>query len=260
MGLTRRFATVEAAYRARGDLGPPPPPPTREQRLERIGRWLRDVGSSALWGMHTPQLWPALRAWRDARASSPEARAKAYLALQERLLRAVAEHRLRSKGQVGRCNACPAINSHYGGRLQEVRPLPECPACGVCHTDDPEALRLAAARMRACWANRPGAVADGEADWAEVAMLVVDGPPAELRGWFAATPRRRPAQLPTTCAKRGGRIRTTTWCSPPRRGPGSGPCCGHGSASTAGQSRDGRGDSGDHHPSRLSSEYRGRGA
>ncbi len=181
MRLRRRLNKLLAALAVRGDLDPPPTPPTREQRLERIGRRLRDVGSGALWGMHTPQLWPALRDWRDARASSPEARAKAYRALREPLLRAVAEHDLRRQGLIGRCNACPAINAHYGGRPHEVRPLPVCPACGLCHTDDAEALRLAAERMRGCWADRPGAAAESEADWAEVAMLVADGPPAELR-------------------------------------------------------------------------------
>ncbi len=195
MRLKARLKRLEDDCRARGDLDPPPPPPTREQRLERTTRRLRDAGTGALWGMHTPQLWPALRDWRAVREGTDfEAQAEAYVALQEALVHALDEHGLRSRGQVGRCNALPAINSHYGGRPHEVRPLPQCPACGICHTDHPEALQLAAERMQRNWPSVRGAHADGESEWAELALLVVDGPPRALLGWCEAQldGRRRP--------------------------------------------------------------------
>src|SRR5262245_54617722 len=50
----------------RGDLDPPPPPPSWEMTSAATAKWLHDVGSSALWGMHTPRVWPALRDWLAA--------------------------------------------------------------------------------------------------------------------------------------------------------------------------------------------------
>jgi hypothetical protein len=153
--------------------------------------------------MHTPELWPAVRDWHSAvEGRDAEAQARAYRDLRQPLLRTVEEHRLRDKGQVGRCNAGEAIYAYYASRPHEVRPLLECPACRLCHTDSVAALRLAAERIQACWGDRTAAAAQGEAEWAAVAVLVVDGLPESVRQWCDAHADERPADCATP-AERG---------------------------------------------------------
>jgi hypothetical protein len=62
-----RLKKLEAVFGFRGNLSSPAPPPTLEMKLEATANWLRDVGSSAMGGMHTTELWPAVREFRAAK-------------------------------------------------------------------------------------------------------------------------------------------------------------------------------------------------
>jgi hypothetical protein len=183
--LIGRLQKLETAYGIRPDQEPAPRRRlSREERIEATAKWLHDVGTSAMWGMHTPEVWPALRDWLAAKDEDSQIRA--YVQLTDWLSLAVEEYKPRSKGLKGQCNALPAINDYYGGRAARVTPLPECPRCQCSHTDHPEALQLAGERMRECWTNRPAAGARASAEWKSVAVLVIDGLPQSLKDWWKA--------------------------------------------------------------------------
>jgi hypothetical protein len=186
--LLGRLQKLETVYGIRHDPEPQPRRRlSREERIESTAKWLHDVGTSAMWGMHSPEVWPALRDWFAARdGGTEEAQIRAYVQLTHWLSLAVEEYKPRSKGLKGQCNALPAINDYYGGRAARVTPLPECPRCRCSHTDNPEALQLVAERMREFWTNRAAYAARADTEWQGVAVLAVDGLPQSLREWWDA--------------------------------------------------------------------------
>jgi hypothetical protein len=84
------------------------------ERIEATAKWLHDVGTSAMWGMHAPEVWPALGDRFAAKDGIEESQVRAYVHLSNCLSLVVAEY------EDSRVNATPSRDGH--GRVAGGRP------------------------------------------------------------------------------------------------------------------------------------------